>query len=266
MLETLKKHAQKDPNIILAFVFGSAAEGRETEDSDVDIGAYLKDTSSEDEVWARLSKIVSREVDLVVLNNAPATLVASAFKTGIPLAIKDRNLYWNLYLSASLESEDFSRFAEDYYRIYQRSRSLSPEDKVRILERIQFLETELEEVDKFQQLGFREYQENKEKRREIERWTENIINAAIDISKIALAAEKHEMPRTYDEALREFGAMAGLLEEEAQKFASFARLRNILAHEYLDILHGRIQNFINEFPQLYNKARSFFNNYIGSEK
>lgn len=260
--EKLKEYTQKEPNIVLAFVFGSAAKGRETEESDVDIGVYLKDRKGEDKIWGEFSRIIGREIDLIVLNDAPATLVANVFKTGVPLAIKNKQLYWKLYFTATLESEDFSHFAEDYYRIYQRSRSFSPEDKARILERAQFLETELSEVEKFKDLSFREYQENKEKRREIERWAENIINASIDIAKIALASGKHEMPRTYEEALRTFGVIAGLSEEDSQKFASLARLRNMLAHEYLDILHGKIQHFANEFPLLYDTIRIFLHEYI----
>jgi len=41
------------------------------------------------------------------------------------------------------------------------------------------------------------------------------------------------MPKTYEEALRNFGLFIGLNEEESKKFSRFANLRNILAHEYL---------------------------------
>lgn len=262
ILIQLKKYMRAERNIVISFLFGSAATGRATDNSDVDIAVYLKNTDAEDTIRSEISHILGKEVDLVLINNAPATLVSSAFKTGIPLAIKNRRLYWDFYLEKTLEAEDFVNFAEDFYRISARSRSLSPEDKVRVLERITFLNNELLELDKFKEVSFKEYHENKAKRREVERWTENIINAMIDVSKIILAAEKQNIPRTYEDALLYFGLLSGLSEQEAQSFGRFAKLRNILAHEYLDILHGRIKHFIDEFPIFYKKIHTFMSDYL----
>ena len=62
---------------------------------------------------------------LVVLNSAPATLVSNIAKTGIPMAIKDRGLYWDEYLAKSLEAEDFAEFVQSFWKIYVRSKSLT---------------------------------------------------------------------------------------------------------------------------------------------
>jgi len=70
------------------------------------------------------------------------------------------------------------------------------------------------------------------------------------------------MPRSYEEALINFGSLAGLNKEQSQKLASFAKLRNILAHEYLDILYSKIQDFIKEFPLLYNKIINFLEKHL----
>jgi uncharacterized protein YutE (UPF0331/DUF86 family)/predicted nucleotidyltransferase len=261
-IEKLKRYFEEKENVLLAFIFGSSARGVEGEDSDLDIGVYLKNRTEEDEIWREISKIVEREIDLVVLNDAPATLVSNAFKTGIPFVIKDRKLYWNLYLAKSLEAEDFLEFAESYWRIYSRSASLIPEDKVRLLERIQFLESELREIGEFKELTFEEYRQDKVKRRNIERWTENVINATIDIAKIVLAAEKREMPRTYEQALSDFGIFIGLEVKEAGELSTFARLRNILAHEYLDVTYERIKKFIVASPSIYEIMFKFLSKYI----
>jgi uncharacterized protein YutE (UPF0331/DUF86 family) len=245
----------------MAFAFGSFARGRETADSDLDIGVYLKDPRVEDELWSAISKIVKKEVDLVVLNSAPATLISNIVKTGIPMTIKDRSLYWDEYLTKSLEAEDFAEFVQSFWKIYVRSTSLMPEDRARLIERIQFLESELEEIAAFKTLGFEEYRNNKVKRRNVERWAENIINSTIDIGKIILASEKKRIPRTYEESLLEFAAVAGLTKNQAKRLAAFARLRNILAHEYLDILHSNIQNLIAAAPPLYKKIFAFLLKY-----
>jgi len=261
-IENLKKYFKKEPSIILAFLFGSFAKGFETEESDFDIAVYLKDTKKENEIWSKSTEIIKREIDLVCLNETSATLVSNVFKTGVPLAIKDRDLYWNLYLEKSLESEDFLEFSKDFFKIYKKAKSLIPEEKNRILERLQFLDSELKEIREFKKLTFKEYEENKTKRRNIERWTENIINATIDIAKIILASEKKRMPKTYAEALFNFGIFAGLTEEEANKLSSFSNLRNILAYEYLDILYQKIQNFIKESQKLYKEIFGFLGKYL----
>ena len=256
-MNSVKDYLTKESNVILAFWYGSGAKGVQTDESDIDLAVYLKDENQEDQIWRQLTNILEDNVDLVSLNRAPATLISAVFKTGVPLVIKDRGLYWKLYLEKTMEAEDFADFAESYRRIYERSRSLTPEDKTRLSERITFLQGEIAELDRFVNLTIPEYENNKTLRREVERWTENIINALIDVSKIILAAEKYEMPKTYEEALRKFAAVAGLDEKEAEKISSFARLRNILAHEYLDILYQKIAIFLKELPPLYSKIHSF---------
>jgi uncharacterized protein YutE (UPF0331/DUF86 family)/predicted nucleotidyltransferase len=237
----LQRYAEGEKSILLAFIFGSEAKGLEGEDSDLDIAVFLKNKEEEDRIWLEFSKLMDREIDLIILNDAPATLISNIFKTGTAIVVKDKKLHWNLFLRCSLEAEDFSEFALDYWKIYSRSRSLIPEDKVRLIERIHFLTEEFTEIPGFESLTFQEYQENKVIRRNVERWTENIINATIDIAKLILASEKKEMPKTYEQTLSKFGDFIGLNEKERDELAVFARLRNILAHEYLDVLCDRIK-------------------------
>ena len=260
----LRDYFAKRDDVLLSFVFGSYAGGREIPESDFDIAVYLKRKCVEnaDEIRCEVADIVEKEVDLVCLNSAPASLVSNIIKTGIPLVIKDRKLYLDVYLRTSLEAEDFCGFAEDYFEIYKKAESLLPEQKVRLLERLQFLDSELKETEEFRQLTFKEYQDNKAKRRNVERWAENVINAAIDAAKIILASEKRKMPKTYEDALRDFGVFAGLTEKDSKSFSKFAGLRNILAHEYLDILYERLRNFVLEFPPLYKNIAGFLERYL----
>jgi len=52
------------------------------------------------------------------------------------------------------------------------------------------------------------------------------------------------MPKTYQQALLKFGFFVGLEEKEAEELSTFAKLRNILAHEYLEVTYGGIKKFI----------------------
>lgn len=250
----------------MAFLFGSFSKKREIEESDIDIAVSIKENRVQvDDIWSDVTSLVNREVDLVDMKEAPATLVSNIFKTGIPLTIKDRNLYWNVFLEKSLEAEDFCHFLEDFRSIYQKAKSLIPEEKARLLERIQFLESEFEDIDELKNLKFKEYQDDKVKRRNIERWTENILNATIDIAKIVLASEKKKMPKTYEQALFNFILLTDVNEQEAKIFSRFSNLRNILAQEYLDILYQKIQDFISQAPPFYTEIFTFLKKYLDEE-
>ena len=256
-IQALKEYFKREPLVALAFLFGSYAQGFEMKESDFDVAVYLKDKTREEDVWFEVNSIVKKEVDLLLLNEAPATLVSNIFKIGIPLSIKDEKLYWELYLKASSETEDFLEFLEDFRKIKQEAKSLSKEGKARLQIRVDYLGDQMREISRFQNLTWVEYQKNLDERRIIERWAENAMNATIDIAKIVLASEKKAMPRSYEEALVHFGLLVGLNEEETKKFSKFVNLRNILAHEYLDILYAKIQDFIKEFPPFYKKISRF---------
>lgn len=273
-IRRLKRYFKKQEDILMAFVFGSYVEGRQTRESDLDIAVYFKRKfkntigykdiiyKEEDRIWFDVTNIVKRKVDLVCLNRAPASLVSNVVKTGIPLVIKDAGLYWDIYLKTSLEAEDFLEFTQDYFEIYKKAKSLVPEQKIRLLERLEFLESEFKEIKEFEKLTFKQYQDNKFQRRNIERWVENIVNATIDAAKIILASEKKMMPRTYEEALCNFAVLSGFNEEESRKISKFANLRNLLAHEYLNILYKEIRVFVKVSPPVYKRVFNFLETYL----
>lgn len=150
----LKEYFEKEPSVILAFLFGSFANGREMEESDVDVAIYWKEKQKRARIHLELCCILEREVDLVDLEEAPASLVSHIFKTGIPLTIKDKKLYWELYLRMSNEAEDFLEFVEDFWKIYKTAKSLSIEAKERLRIRFQFLDREFKFLEDFSKIIF----------------------------------------------------------------------------------------------------------------
>ena len=259
---SLRALLERDPEVSLAFLFGSHATGRATSDSDIDVAVYLCHPEEEDRIWAEVGKACDADVDLVLLNAAPATLVSAVIKTGIPLSVKDPSLYWRLYLEASREAEDFADFASEYLAIARRSQSMSPEDRVRLSRRLEFLREEWRDLQRFFGITFDEYRSAKALRREVERWVENIANATIDIAKIVLASKKKMLPQSFQDALREFAALAGLSAVETEQFSTLARLRSLLAHEYLDLLYDRIRKFLDSFPNAYDRAFEFLEAFL----
>ncbi|MBI5528355.1 MAG: nucleotidyltransferase domain-containing protein [Deltaproteobacteria bacterium] len=106
MVGILKTYFEERRDVAFAFLYGSHARGKATRRSDVDVAVYFvprvrhpvefeseEGYPAEDEIWGDLEKLLDREVELLVLNRAPADISASALR-GVPVAIHD----WGLYL------------------------------------------------------------------------------------------------------------------------------------------------------------------------
>ena len=270
----LKDYFAKREEVVMAFVFGSRAKGMARAVSDWDIAAYFvpkeygeletgADYPNESQIWSDVDKIVEQDSDFLVMNRARPSLVFTILNTATPLVIKDRRLYTDLLLKTHYEAVDFWQFAQDFWKIRERSASLSQEDRANLSEHLIFLENELKDIEKFKELTWREYSEEGSKRRDAERWIENLVMASLDIAKIVLSSEKKALPQTYRETLKTFGALY-INETFGDKISQFVELRNIIAHEYLDIRWSRIQKFIAAAEDLYKefipKIKEFLHN------
>ncbi|HGE71610.1 TPA: hypothetical protein ENX78_12285, partial [Candidatus Poribacteria bacterium] len=61
--------------------------------------------------------------------------------------------------------------------------------KIRLIRHLTFLREELEDYESFKNLSKEGYNQERDKRRNVERWIENIINSSIDIAKTILSSE-----------------------------------------------------------------------------
>lgn len=256
-IRELQEYFLKRPEVSAAFLFGSMGKGRGGKISDWDIAVYFRPQDrleweetqrqypQEDKIWDDLVDILKTDdVDLIVLNRAAASVAASAL-CGKPLVIKDRRLFLDFMIRVTRQAEDYREFVDSYYEISQRSISLAPEDKERLEKIIDFLEQEITACDYFAGFSFTDYRDA-HKRRDVERWVENMINSSIDIGKIILASQKKRIPDYYKDVFVELGLLKEFKPMEVEKFTGWIKLRNILAHEYLDIKWRRIENFIKE--------------------
>ena len=122
---------------------------------------------------------------------------------------------------------------------------LGKDEQERLARICVFLATELGDLQGF--LGTRQadYQSDGNLRRNLERCIENVVNASLDIAKILLVSEGLPIPPTYKEYFLQLPALSGFLDEAlAEDLARWARLRNVLAHEYLDVRWRRIREFL----------------------
>ncbi len=144
---------------------------------------------------------------------------------------------------------------------------MKKEDRERLIRYIDFLEGELKDFSQFTVLTWKEYQRESVKRRNVERWIENLVNSAIDISKILLAMENMPIPQTYREILYNLGATPYFDEEFSGKLSKWAKLRNIITHEYLDIRWENIKEFINNAEPVFEKfVKIIKSQVIGNKK
>ncbi|HAV42810.1 TPA: hypothetical protein DCX15_02175, partial [bacterium] len=73
-IEGLKEYLRNEPNVILGFLFGSQTKDSVMDESDFDLALYLKDERREDEIYSNLIEILGGNIDLFLLNEAPASL------------------------------------------------------------------------------------------------------------------------------------------------------------------------------------------------
>jgi uncharacterized protein YutE (UPF0331/DUF86 family) len=116
--------------------------------------------------------------------------------------------------------------------------------KISIAKRIDFVELELKDLEEYEGLDFDTYSQNRKARRDVERISENIANAVIDIGKIILAGEDIELPETYRDIFKKLVQIQIVEGELGESLSDLVRLRNILAHQYLDIKWEMIKDFI----------------------
>ncbi len=63
---------------------------------------------------------------------------------------------------------------------------LPPEDRARLIRYVDFIESELSDFSKFSKIDWKTYNEDRDIRRNLERWIENIVNCSIDIAKVII--------------------------------------------------------------------------------
>lgn len=274
-IKVLKDYFLKRPEVEMAFLFGSRAKGRETVESDIDIAVYFKpktgrleweekgEYENENQIWNEVEDILGITTDFVALNRAPSTLAFEILRTGTEIVVKNYFLYFKFLTLVSSEAIDFINTTKDYWLIKERSFSLTELDKQRLMKLVDFMEKELAEATGFKNdLDWKTYQHNSKERRNAERWVENIVNSSIDMAKILLASEKKKIADTYRDMLESLRLLAEFDPNMALKLGENTRIRNILAHEYLDIRFDRIRKFIDDAQPAYQYFLDFAKNIL----
>jgi len=126
--EKLKEYFGSRKEIAFAFLYGSQAKGVATKRSDVDVAVYFYPRErhpieieegvfypTESEIWEDLERLLGKEVELLVLNRVPAMVAVSAIR-GVPLLIRDWNLYLDFLENITDIAEEFAEFIISEYK------------------------------------------------------------------------------------------------------------------------------------------------------
>lgn len=265
IIDNLSSYFSQRKDIAFAVLFGSFARDETRKWSDLDVAVYfypkdcrleLEDETfyeAEDQIWSAIEKLSGFEVDLLVMNRAPARIVYSAVCEGEVLAINNRKLYLRVLLASGSLFDEYADFTESYLTIKARSRSISEIDKDRLMRIIDFLETELGDSSQFQNISYQIYIDDSAMRRNLERWIENLVNTSIDAAKIIVASKKQHIPQTYRESIERLKTMPGFQDNNIDALARNTTLRNVLAHEYIDIRFTRIKKFLETAEEDYKE-------------
>jgi len=247
VLRAIKGALEKDGNVLLAYLFGSTARGASQPISDVDIAVLLKDNSLEkqaDILWrtAKILHVPEDKIDIVDLGRADLHLKYNILREGIKLV--DRGF------EEELIHELVEGYPETWESLNIALRAWLREDP-RINQAI--VSRRLDEALKNAAIIRERYAHkplewilaDPERTLALERALERIIEAMIDVCRHIVSVKRLGLIETRAEYSLRLAQHQLMPKNLADKIAELAKIRNILAHRYLEIdyakLHAKAQ-------------------------
>jgi len=113
---------------------------------------------------------------------------------------------------------------------------LDPRRVKRIVEKAEFVEQSLAVLADKQSVSRAQYHDRPETRDIVERRFEKVTQASIDIARMLLGDCVDTVPEANAAVVLELGEQGILTSDTADRMATAATFRNVLAHEYGDVL------------------------------
>ncbi len=266
---SLRDYFRGRPDVEMAFVFGSRGRAQEHANSDLDIAVYFTPLGrqvewevdraypAERDVWNAVETIAEIETDFIVLNRCPATLADTILREGQTLAMRDVRLHTQFLLMVSDEAERFRRDTLEMWAMKDASLGYDDARRQRLARTRDVIWQELSLRELFVDMDRGTYHGDPKTRLAVERWIENLVNASIDAAKILLVGHDIRVPHTYRETLEALGRLPGFETDISERLGEFARLRNVLAHEYLDVKFDQIAAFLGSAEPIFERFIAF---------
>jgi predicted nucleotidyltransferase len=109
VIDTLKNYFAEQSDVELALLYGSFAEGKINEASDIDIAVHTKEEASLERLIdfrIEISALTHREIDILDLRKAEGIILCQVMKQGINVK-KNNMLFAHYNLKAIYFHEDF---------------------------------------------------------------------------------------------------------------------------------------------------------------
>ena len=123
LIESLKSVISEHEEVIVAYLYGSAAQGIMRADSDIDVGILLANDAAPDYRYAvRMAGEIqsrchlARDVDLRVLNRRPVRFLNQVLRYGKPVFVRDEKKRVEFETGVLKEYLDFKPFLREYDR------------------------------------------------------------------------------------------------------------------------------------------------------
>jgi predicted nucleotidyltransferase len=123
-LVTIHDYLAHQPEVVLAYLYGSYAAGQTWAESDLDIGVVFQDEGTSYDIFQQAlrhaaelqSKIGKIEIDLRELNGAPVEFLMQVIQTGRCLYARNERERVQFETRVIMEYLDFKPVLDEYYR------------------------------------------------------------------------------------------------------------------------------------------------------
>lgn len=120
-----------------------------------------------------------------------------------------------------------------------------------VLTRLGFIAQNLQKLKRFETMSLVQYLDDSDSQIISERLLEVIIQTSIDINKHLLTQGYQINSSTYKESFHQLGDYEIIPRQLAEELSNAASLRNVLAHEYLNIDYSKLFTSIQKVLVLY---------------
>ncbi len=275
-LERLKEYFRRSSYpVTVAYLFGSAAKGRTTALSDLDVAIYLDEPDLNKRVDAYLPllrdlRLEVGDVDLVLLNDA-SPLLAREIVAGRPFHCTDerqRVMIETRILSAYPDERDLQQVR---HRLLERrvlegkmgERNGDLIDRRVINERLAYIDAMLAHLKKYQLLSEQAFRADEQRHHAALYELQTCLEAMTDIGNHLIAAMGFRSPQDRGDIFTILAEESILSTALAERLVTAVGMRNIIVHGYLGILlplvHRTIQKDLGDIESFCQAIVQFMN-------
>jgi len=268
-LTALRGTLSQVPEVAFAYLFGSAARGKDFRDLDVALYLIPCPSSSYErfKLAMRIARLLERslqpryEVDVRVLNEAPVLFRCEVLRTGQLLIehLPECRIRWEAQLLS-----DFLDYQPVWKAlVYQKlRRDGSMQQQPEIVQHLEEMAEGLVDWERYRaSVSLEQMRTNRDTRNMVLHAMLLSIQASIDLANHLIAQRGLRTPATYREAFEILSEAAVLPAELGEELADLAGFRNVLVHLYwrLDLhrAHQILQQGLAPLRQFQETVRQF---------